>query len=184
MSTMRKSTRHADFAATLAFATKRLSERGVQLTPIRLAVLQLLCRERRDIGAYDLLFAYEKTVGRRSTANTIYRALHFLEEHGLVAHLSSTRTYIVRAFRESTEPSVFFVCGGCKTTAECEDPHIERAVSARAKTIGFSARSRSIEVQGICEECVSHRKRGQLAGAPMPRGHSTDSVRMPKSGPS
>jgi Fur family zinc uptake transcriptional regulator len=155
---MRKSvpTRFADATATMAFATERLSERGIHLTPIRRAVLQLLCREQKDVGAYDLLIAYEKELGRRATANTIYRALHFLEEQGLVVHLSSTRTYVVRASGESTEPSIFFVCSRCKMIAECKDPHIERAVNATAKTIGFSARSRTIEVQGICEECVSH----------------------------
>ena len=153
---MRKSvaTTVADAASMLAFATEQLSERGVQLTPIRRSVLQLLCREQKDVSAYDLLTFYEKALGRRTTANTIYRALHFLEEHGVVAHLSSTRTYIVRVFRESAEPSVFFVCGGCKTTTECKDPHVESAVSAKAKTIGFSSHLRKIEVQGVCDGCV------------------------------
>lgn len=143
---------------TVASAVEWLSKAGIRLSPIGRTVLQLLCREQRGVGAYDLLSAYEKAMGRRAAANTIYRALHFLEEHGLVAHLSSTRTYVVRAFRESAEPLVFFVCIGCKTITECKAPHIERAVSAKAKTIGFSTRSRAIEVQGVCEECVSHRK--------------------------
>jgi Fur family zinc uptake transcriptional regulator len=145
----------ASATATLAFAIERLSQHGIQLTPIRRVVLQLLCHAQKDISAYDLLSAYEKAVGRRATANTIYRALHFLEEHDLVAHLSSTRTYVVRAIGEIAEPSVFFVCRGCKVTLECKDDPIVRAVNAKGKTLGFADRSRTIEVQGVCEKCVS-----------------------------
>jgi Fur family zinc uptake transcriptional regulator len=115
--------------------------------------LDLLCRERKAVGAYDLAAAHEKESGRRTAPYAIYRALEFLEKHGLVAHLASTHAYVACVPRRSGKTSLFFVCGECGVTTERESPDVERMVRVAADAIGFSARLRAIDVEGVCRKC-------------------------------
>jgi len=89
-----------DPGAILSRATQLLEKRGMQVTPLRRSVLELLYAEKKAIGAYDLTAASERQLGRRLRPNTVYRTLDFLEEQGLVVHLASTRAYAARAIRE------------------------------------------------------------------------------------
>ena len=147
-----------DGKAILSNAAELLARRGMKFTAIRRLVLELLCREQKAIGAYDLASAFGAVSGRRIAANTVYRALDFLVEQGFVAHLPNTRTYVARTLHDGAESSVFLVCTECGETTERQEPDIERAVRAAANTIGFVARARVIDVDGICKQCAHDRK--------------------------
>jgi len=121
-------------------------------------VLKLLRREQKAIGAYDLVSEFATESGRHIAPNTVYRTLDFLEEQGLVAHLANSRAYVARMPHEGAETSVFFVCSKCGVTTECQEPHIERAVRSAAIAIGFVARARAIDIEGVCKQCPQDRK--------------------------
>jgi Fur family zinc uptake transcriptional regulator len=140
--------------AVLAKAAAILAKRRVKFTEIRRSVLELLCREGKAVSAYDLAAAFEKECGRRVTPNTVYRALEFLEVQGLVAHLASTRAYVARRPVQGAENSLFFVCSKCGVAAERQDPDVERVIRFAARAIGFNARPRAIDVEGICKRCT------------------------------
>ena len=66
----------------LALAETQLAQGGQRLTPVRRRTLQILLEAHRAMGAYDVLerlaaegFGHQPPVA--------YRALEFLEEHGL-----------------------------------------------------------------------------------------------------
>jgi Fur family transcriptional regulator, zinc uptake regulator len=147
-----------DGKAILSNAAELLARRGMRFTAVRRLVLELLCREQKAIGAYDLASAFGAVSGRRVAANTVYRALDFLAEQGLVAHLSSTRTYVARRPHGGTESSVFFVCTECGETTERQESDVARAVRTAANAIGFIARARAIDVDGVCKQCSHDRK--------------------------
>ena len=125
---------------------------GARLTPIRRQVLSLLTRIGKSIGGYDLLRLYEQVHGR-SSANTIYRTLRYLVSAGLVVHLPSTKTFVVRSASESAEIAfAFLVCVDCGMVNESADSAIVRAVASTARAIGFR-QTRAVEVEGICNRC-------------------------------
>jgi Fur family zinc uptake transcriptional regulator len=138
----------------MADAAEFLAKRGMKFTEVRRSILNLLYRENRAVGAYDLRAAFEKECGRRVTPTTVYRALDFFERQGLVTHLANTRTYIARRPLQGAENSVFFVCNKCGATAESQDPEVERAIRAAANAIGFYTHARAIDVDGICRRCA------------------------------
>ena len=57
-------------------------QRGLQLTPTRRGVLEILAASRAPQGAYALMDQLSKTQGRTIAPPTVYRALEFLVEHG------------------------------------------------------------------------------------------------------
>ena len=85
--------------------------------------------------------------------NTVYRTLEFLEEHGLVVHLTSTRAYVLNGFQQHAIPNVFFVCMSCKTINEVVELSLVRAAQKAANKIHFNASARPIEIQGACMQC-------------------------------
>jgi Fur family zinc uptake transcriptional regulator len=147
--------------AALDSAGRLLSERGAQFTPLRRTVLRLLCQEQKAVGAYDLLFLYQREVGKRVAPNTIYRTLSFLEQHHLVVHLTKKRGYVASKMAlEHSGSTILFTCTACGTTAEQHQLKIERAVRGAARSIGFVAAQRAIEVEGTCSECLSQQHLG------------------------
>jgi Fur family zinc uptake transcriptional regulator len=141
--------------AVLAAATRHLSERGAQLTPIRRAVLRLLCSESKAVSAYDLIFKYQQEIGKRVAPNTIYRVLDFLEEHGLAAHLARQRSYVATVSQsQQTQSTIFFTCARCGRFIERCDTSVERAVCSVADAIGFVVAKRALEIEGNCVQCA------------------------------
>jgi len=65
------------------------AERGVRLTPIRKRVLELVWASHKPLGAYAIL---EKLTdeGHKPAPPTVYRALEFLLEQGLIHRIASS----------------------------------------------------------------------------------------------
>lgn len=150
---MRLRQTRGDAATALADAERFLEQRGTLLTPLRHAVLRLLCGERKALAAYDLVYSYQQEVGHRVAPNTIYRTLAFLQRHGVVAHLANKRYVLV-----TPQPGRFtllFICGTCGSTAAHHDADVERAVRDAARAIGFVAAQRALEIAGTCRACAA-----------------------------
>src|SRR5215212_11002004 len=68
--------------------------KGVRLTPIRRRVLEALYATHRPLGAYDIAAALSVGEARpRLAPISIYRALDFLIEQGLVHRLASRNAF-------------------------------------------------------------------------------------------
>jgi len=139
--------------ATLAAAGALLAKRGSNFTVIRRAIFELLCRESKAISAYTLVSAMAKKSGRRIAPQTVYRALDFLVEQGLVAHLPNARAYVARSPDGDEVTLLYFVCSACGLTVECHDPYLERSVRLSADAVEFVARACVIDLAGLCKQC-------------------------------
>ena len=125
----------------------------LRLTPIRRGVLSILARERKSIGAYELLAAFERETGRRSTAHTIYRTLRSLIAAGLVVHLPSTRTFVLRTSAWSTDiDRMYLVCVRCASVVERDDAAFLKLMTAIRQSIEFHP-TRAVEIEGLCKRC-------------------------------
>lgn len=137
--------------------------RGARLTELRRQVLELVWRRHEPIGAYDLLDQLKQT-HRRAAPPTVYRALDFLIDQGLVHRLESLNAYIGCTRPEVLHAGQFLICSHCGSIGELDDPEIAEAVTRRAAALGFEVERQTIEVRGTCADC-----RGDAANRPILR---------------
>ena len=77
----------------LGTAEQLCIERGVQLTPIRNKVLELIWESHKAVKAYELLDRI-KPLKEAAKPATIYRALDFLIEQGLIHRVESLNAFV------------------------------------------------------------------------------------------
>jgi Fur family zinc uptake transcriptional regulator len=143
----------ADCRASLSRAEALCLSRGARFTPMRRAVYDLMLTQSAPRSAYDLLGEMQKRLERTLAPPTVYRALEFLLEQGLIHRLESNNTYVPCVHPGEMHQSLYLVCTGCGTTAELEDGEIGGLLRARARAEGFTPRKQVVEVQGTCASC-------------------------------
>ena len=131
-------------------------ERGARLTEQRKAALQLLCVAEKPLSAYDLLERMRGVV-RNPAPPTVYRALNFLLEQGLVHRLETLNAYVGCAHPDHPHAGQFLICDDCGEVAEVEDPSVARSLNAAGKEIGFRTRRPVVELLGTCAQCSSEK---------------------------
>jgi Fur family zinc uptake transcriptional regulator len=132
---------------------------GLSFTPLRRQVLELVWSSHGPIGAYELL---DKLRASRGNAEppTVYRALDFFIEHGLIHRIESLNAYVGCGDPTRRHGGQFLICRNCKSVAELDDIAIDRAVIRRADALGFEAEQQTVEVVGRCSACSSERENG------------------------
>lgn len=136
----------------LARAGELCGRRGARLTEVRRRVLELVWNSHRPVGAYELLEQLQRD-GRSAAPPTVYRALDFLMDHGLVHRIESLNAFVGCPRPDKDHVSQFLICTNCRDVAEIADPAIGSAVSKGAAAAGFSVHRLTIEMQGLCPAC-------------------------------
>src|ERR1700676_4282437 len=80
-------------ADAMTHAEQVCVRRAQKFTPIRRQVLQALLSSHRPLGAYEVIDELAKTMPRPAPI-TVYRALDFLMENGLVHRIESRNAYL------------------------------------------------------------------------------------------
>jgi Fur family zinc uptake transcriptional regulator len=127
-------------------------QRGVRMTEQRKTVLRLLCESDKPMSAYELLDRMRESV-KNPAPPTVYRALDFLLEQGLVHKLESIHAYIGCSHPDHPHASQFLICADCGEVAEVEDPDIESSLKAAGKAVGFETDRPVVELLGTCAQC-------------------------------
>ena len=144
---------HARCIADAVDAAARLCEQeGQRLTPLRRRVLELVWTGHQPVGAYALLDRL-KGDGRSAAPPTVYRALEFLLERGLIHRIESLNAYVGCADPGTPHLSQFLICSDCGTAAEVEDRRVAEAIVRSAADSGFKIQGRVIELKGLCPDC-------------------------------
>lgn len=136
----------------MASAAALCAERGARLTPLRRRVLEVVWGSHRPAGAYDILEILKRERGNAQPP-TVYRALDFLLDLGLVHRVESLNAYVGCSAPESRHPSQFLICTECGAAAEISDGRLDRAISGLAEEAGFSVLRSNVEVAGRCPNC-------------------------------
>jgi Fur family zinc uptake transcriptional regulator len=131
-------------------------QRGVRLTEQRKTVLRLLCVSDKPLSAYELLDRMRGVV-KNPAPPTVYRALDFLLEQGLVHKLESLHAYVGCAHPDHPHASQFLICDDCGEVAEVEDASLAKSLKAAGKAIGFRTKRPIVEVLGTCAQCNAKR---------------------------
>ncbi|WP_083901391.1 Fur family transcriptional regulator [Azospirillum sp. B4] len=126
--------------------------RGARLTTLRARVLELVWSSHKPRGAYAIL--EEMAVdGKRVAPLTVYRALDFLVEQGLVHRIESLNAYVGCPEPGQSHAGQFLVCERCGDAAELNDAAVANAITAGAAARGFRALRQTVEVLGLCPAC-------------------------------
>lgn len=148
---------HGDCLATaLEDAIAVCVERGMRLTPVRQRVLEILCQDRRPVGAYTILKVLSRE-GYCSSPPTVYRALEFLVSQGLAHRLPSLNAFVGRSRPGDSGAAQLLLCNACGTVVEINDSAIERAIERGAAAEGFDCPGRAVEISGLCPHCREDR---------------------------
>ncbi|WP_428605114.1 transcriptional repressor [Sedimenticola sp.] len=132
---------------------ERLCEgRGVRLTSQRRQVLEILCASHKPMGAYDILDLLKRDVPAAKPP-TVYRALEFLLQQGLVHRIESLNAYVGCIHPDHPHASQFLICRDCGEVRELESQTVDRTLGSAIRECGFKADSRVIEVTGRCLRC-------------------------------
>ncbi len=139
-------------SAAIAHAEAQCAERAQRLTPMRRLVLQALLASHKPLGAYEII----ERLGHknRPAPITIYRALDFLCENGLVHRIESRNAFVACVHNHRGDDLVvFLICESCGTVGEAPGGAAAEALKASSRAAGFSPRSPLIEIAGICSHC-------------------------------
>lgn len=139
-------------AAALGAADAVCAGRGVRLTALRRRVLELVWESHEPVGAYILLDAL-RAEGRRAAPPTVYRALEFLREHGLIHRIAQRNAFVGCSRPGLAHAGHFLICTGCGSVAELDDPAVATAIERSAASLGFAVGRPVVEVLGLCAHC-------------------------------
>lgn len=140
-------------SSALAQAEQLCAAVGARLTGLRRQVLALVWEAHRPVGAYDLIERMS-TDGRRVAPATVYRALDFLREQGLVHRIDSLNAFIGCASPGLGHEAQFLICRACRNVAEISDPQLAQVLDHAARAAGFRLEHRTIELSGLCRACA------------------------------
>lgn len=147
-------------AQMLERAARLCAERGGRLTGPRRQVLAAMAHADGPLGAYDIMRLIEVAEGRVVNAPTVYRALDFLRELGIVARIESRNTFLLCNHPEVDHDHLFVLCRECGATRELQSPSLEQELSKAAESLDFQVDRRIVELEGICTACHAQPKTG------------------------
>jgi len=145
---------HARCAAdAIAHAETVCEQRGQRFTPIRRQVLEALLASHRPLGAYDVIEELAKRVARPAPV-TVYRALDFLMEQGLVHRIESRNAFLACAHNHEASSSVaFLICERCGAVGEIAAASVTQPLIDSARISGFAPKMAVVEITGVCVNC-------------------------------
>ncbi len=154
----------APLEASLDRAAALCARRGAQLTELRRQVLRLVLEAGQPLGAYALL---DRLKASRAGAAppTVYRALDFLVEQGLIHKVERLNAFVGCAEVEDhpedcdcgeahDHPHQFLICRRCGATTELSDPAVTASLVRAARTAGFTLQRATVELEGLCRSCA------------------------------
>src|ERR1700682_5683324 len=133
---------------------ERVCERRAQkFTPIRRQVLQALLSSHRPLGAYEVIDELAKSMPRPAPI-TVYRALDFLMENGLVHRIESRNAFLACAHdHDATSMVAFLICERCGSVGEIPAAPVAQTLNAAARALGFAPKLSVVEIAGTCAHC-------------------------------
>ncbi|MCH8322021.1 MAG: transcriptional repressor [Proteobacteria bacterium] len=145
-------------ATALREAEDLCRARAVNLTATRRRVLELVWQGHEPVKAYQIINNFR--AGHQATKPpTVYRALDFLMENGLVHRIESLNAFVGCTRPENRHQADFFICTACHRVDEIDSGKIAATFEKLARQQNFTISHKTVEVYGLCRAC--HEKTGE-----------------------
>ncbi len=125
---------------------------GARLTPLRRRVLELISSSDAAIKAYELMERLS-TGGRMVKPPTVYRALDFLLEQGLIHRVDSLNAYVGCTHPQEPHDVRLLICTQCGQVTELADPMLDSSLALALSRSGFKPSRAHLEIHGLCARC-------------------------------
>lgn len=126
------------------------------MTVLRRRILELVWGSHNPIGAYAIMDRLRQEDTRQAAPPTVYRALEFLIEQGLIHRIESLNAFVGCDHPESRHVTQFLICKTCGAAMEIADEAILQSVQQSAENTGFRVERLNIEALGLCPACASN----------------------------
>lgn len=137
----------------LSTAESRCAEQKLQFTPVRRRVLEILLKDHRAMGAYEILELLAAD-GLGSQPPVVYRALDFLVQNGMAHRIERLNAYAACSHQDHDHVPAFLICRVCKAVAEAETELEQGQLGAAAEATGFTIECIVVEAEGVCPQCA------------------------------
>lgn len=127
-------------------------DKGARLTPLRRRVLELVWSSHEAVKAYGLLDRLS-TEDHTVKPPTVYRALDFLLEQGLVHRVDSLNAFVGCSHPDEPHEAHLLICTGCGRVEELASNDLEGAIQQALAPTGFQPTRARLEVHGLCANC-------------------------------
>jgi Fur family peroxide stress response transcriptional regulator len=129
---------------------RHCTERGLALTPQRLAIYQALAGDDSHPSAEEVYRQVKPSLLSLSLG-TVYRTLELFEEHGLIARVQVTGNQA--RFDANQDAHSHLVCVRCHRVIDVHDPQLMPAPVQERLPDGFRVLAHRVHVMGICPSC-------------------------------
>jgi Fur family zinc uptake transcriptional regulator len=137
----------------MAHAEQVCERRAQKFTPIRRQVLLALLSSHRPLGAYEVIEELSRSMPRPAPI-TVYRALDFLIDNGLVHRIESRNAFLACAHDHDAAAMVaFLICERCGSVGEIPAAPVAQGLNDAARSTGFAPKLSVVEITGICAHC-------------------------------
>ncbi len=140
----------------IAAITHNANSKAQDLTGSRRDVLELIQEAGQPITAYKVIEALQLKRGKQVMPPTVYRAIDYLRQQGLVHKIASISAYVTCCEAEHSEassPAQFLICERCGKAFEIVDNELPDSLLAYAQAMNFTITSQIIELKGTCGDC-------------------------------
>lgn len=139
-------------AQLMARAERACARHNARLTSLRREVLGAVGASHRAAGAYEIIERMARS-GPRPAPISIYRALEFLGDLGLVHRIESRNAFVACSRLHEAGRAVLMVCEDCGTVDELEAASVFDGLDVLSSAEGFETRRAVIELSGRCGPC-------------------------------
>jgi Fur family zinc uptake transcriptional regulator len=125
-------------------------EAGERMTTSRLRTYELILEAGGPIKAYDVIDRFHPDGAAKPP--TVYRALSFLEQMGLIHRIESLNAFVACDTRDHAHTAAFLLCDCCGSSEEIAIPSVPEIEATAART-GFQVKHVTLEAHGLCQAC-------------------------------
>lgn len=146
---------HGCISSAVETAEQHCAEKGLQLTPVRRRVLEILLKRHQAMGAYEILDML-RDEGMGSQPPVAYRALDFLVTNGFAHKIERLNAFVACAHPCQDHAPIFMICKSCSAVAETHSDLSLGRLGQAAADVGFEIERMVVEVEGRCPNCKPH----------------------------
>jgi Fur family peroxide stress response transcriptional regulator len=129
----------------------QLREKGLRITPQRLAIIDALVENRHVHPGATLIYEQARKQSGRISLSTVYATLKEFSEHGLIKALEFDR--MENRFDGNLSEHINLVCRKCGAISDFDFPSSIEPKDIMRKS-GFVVTDTRMEYYGYCQNCL------------------------------
>ncbi len=139
-------------SSLLEHARKVCDDKGLKYTLGRETVLAIVAEQNKALTAYEILDLL-KVQQQSAKPTTVYRALEFWMEAGLIHRIDSSNAFVLCEHPGEQHTAQMLICDSCGHVAEVCASNICSELDDQARRQGFRISKQVIESHGVCNAC-------------------------------